>query len=226
MQNDLNQVQPTTQPTNLAVLAVLVVMFLWLVVPALPQGNSKQLSSIADLTFAISSLSELSKEKNTSLGTRSDIRVGSKLLNKRTINKLQVSTASLMSQAEFKLKEHSPNQKLHFTRIGPELQIKKEAKQLKLSKLKDELVERKLSPEPLKVVNLKLPIGLDTQRIFNAMDTNDDGELSQEEFKTSTKLPNADEHFNEKDAGNDGALSFDEFQDLLKPKSSPTVEGD
>lgn len=224
MKNYLKQIQPITQSANLV---ILVVAALWLVVPAMSQGNSYQFSTLSDLLDAIGTLSELTEETGTSFGTRTDVKVGAKLFNEETIKKLKVATASLKSHAELKLEKLPPNHEIHLTRIGPELEIiKNTAKQLKLTKLDRELVERKLNPEPLKVVNLKLSVGLDTQWIFNAMDTDDDGELSLEEFKTGTKLPDAEEHFNKKDAGNDGALSFEEFKKLLKPKSSSTSEDD
>ena len=226
MKNYLKQIPPTNQSANLAILVVAV---LWLVVPAVSQGSSYQLSALSDLSDAIGTLSELTKETGTSFGTRTDVIIGSQLLNEETIKKLQVLTASLISQTELKLEKLPPNHEIHLTRIGPVLpvlEIKNAAKQLKLTNLKNEVLERKLNPQPLKVVNLKLPVEIDTQWIFNAMDTNDDGEMSLEEFKTGTKLPDAKEHFNKIDTGNDDTLSFEEFQELLKPKSSSTTEND
>jgi Ca2+-binding EF-hand superfamily protein len=62
----------------------------------------------------------------------------------------------------------------------------------------------------------------DPQKMFSRKDTNSDGSLTLDEFKTGMKdkqLENADKRFKKIDTNGDGKVSFDEFKaGMTKPK--------
>jgi len=63
---------------------------------------------------------------------------------------------------------------------------------------------------------------VDPQKIFTKKDTNSDGSLTLDEYKSGMKdkpLENADKRFKKIDTNGDGKLSFDEFKaGMPKPK--------
>ncbi|MCY4142966.1 MAG: EF-hand domain-containing protein [Gammaproteobacteria bacterium] len=107
----------------------------------------------------------------------------------------------------------------------PELVAFDRAKKLILTNLSEEINELVMTKSKLTDVVLEIPPRLDTKRIFDAMDSDNDGSLSQQEFATGTRHPpNAATHFARVDSDGDGALSNNGFVDGLESETTTTAE--
>ena len=106
----------------------------------------------------------------------------------------------------------------------PELAAFDRTKKLKLTDLSKKINELVMTKSKLTDVELEIPPRLDTKWIFDAMDSDNDGSLSQQEFATGTRHPNAATHIDRMDSDGDGALSNNEFVDGLESETTTTAE--
>ena len=135
------------------------------------------------------------------------------------IEKLGSSKDPLYTLRDSKLTSKIVDDKRTLTKLDPELKAQLAKKKRKLKGLDKEIEKLVLKKTKVKVEELKGTTYPNFKKIFDAMDSNSDGDLSLQEFATSTKHPEATTHFESLDLNDDGTLSDKEFAQALKTQS-------
>ena len=208
-------------------LTVLIIGVSCFVLLAKAHESTKHSLTLVDQSEATTTLAKLNDAVTELVIARTQGETDLVLLDvQQKVEKLQTSKESLSTQTEVKLKTLNSNRELNLTKIESDLKSLKTTKQLQLTKLNEELAELIVTQEKLKQLTLELPLKLDTHKIFDAMDSDNNGKLSHQEFKDGTKLPDGNDQFDVMDTSDDGSLSPEEFAEGLESKPSTAAPKD
>lgn len=122
----------------------------------------------------------------------------------KKVNKLRMSKDALLLQTDIEIQTLKANRTVQRKRVDSEIETLEATKRIRLTQINEELSEIKVNP----------------RKIFDVWDTNNDGELSLQEFKSGTKHPKAENPFNDMDADDDGILSYQELEKGFEFKAS------
>ena len=225
MNKSLQQFEPDNQVTSGCMrLTALVIGVSCFVLVAKAHGSAEHSLTLVDKTKATTTLTILNDATRDFVLSRSPRKTDSRFFAlKKNVDKLQTFPNSLLTKTQLKLKKLKSDHELKLTKIESDLDSLNTTMQLKLSTLNRDVHELKVASGKLKKITLEFPLILDEHKIFDALDVDNDGKLSHQEFIDGTRLPEDNDKFDKMDVSDDGSLSFEEFNEGLKLKTSKSA---